>query len=268
MKIKTYKLDAFTKEQFSGNPAAVCILDKWLDERIMQQIANENNLAETAFIVQSGDTYQIRWFTPTVEVDLCGHATLAAAYVIFNYYENSKDLIQFYSPRSGQLNVEKGEKGLMVLDFPIDTIEECEPPTELVRGLKKTPIECYKGKTDYLFVYESQEEIQMITPDFSEIKKVECRGVIVTAPGEHYDFVSRFFAPQSGIEEDPVTGSAHTTLTPYWSERLKKKEFRAAQLSKRKGYLNCSLDGQRVKIGGNVVLFLKGEIEIHQNKVE
>jgi PhzF family phenazine biosynthesis protein len=262
MEINIFKLDAFTKERFSGNPAAVCILDQWLDADMMQQIASENNLAETTFVVKMQDIYHIRWFTPTVEVDLCGHATLAAAYVINNYYENNKEVIHFHSERSGPLSVIKGADGLLILDFPTDELHPCEPPVELINGLKLTPLECYKGKTDYVFVCKSQEEVTSIMPDFSEIIKAKCRGVIVTAPGENCDFVSRFFAPQSGIDEDPVTGSAHTSLTPYWSKKLEKTTLKAAQLSKRKGYLECSLKGDRVHIGGHVVLFLKGEIVI------
>ena len=262
MQINIFKLDAFTQERFTGNPAAVCVLDQWLDAGTMQQIASENNLAETAFVVKTEGLYHIRWFTPTVEVDLCGHATLAAAYVIINYYEKDRDIIQFYSERSGPLRVLKGADGLLILDFPTDELHACEPTAELMKGLKVTPLECYKGKTDYLYVCKSQEEVTSILPDFSEIAKAQCRGVIVTAPGEECDFVSRFFAPQSGIDEDPVTGSAHTTLTPYWSNKLGKTTLKAAQLSKRKGYLECSLKGDRVHIGGHVVLFLKGDIFI------
>jgi PhzF family phenazine biosynthesis protein len=262
MEINIFKLDAFTQERFSGNPAAVCVLDQWLDAETMQQIASENNLAETAFLVKVEEVYNIRWFTPTVEVDLCGHATLAAAYVIIHYYEKGSDILHFYSERSGPLRVLKGADGLLILDFPTDELRPCEAPPELVRGLKLTPLECYKGKTDYLFVCKSEAEVTAILPDFSEIVKAKCRGVIVTAPGEQCDFVSRFFAPQSGIDEDPVTGSAHTTLTPYWSNKLGKTTLKAAQLSKRKGYLECSLKGDRVHIGGHVVLFLKGEIFI------
>jgi PhzF family phenazine biosynthesis protein len=262
MKINIFKLDAFTKERFSGNPAAVCILDRWLDAGKMQQIASENNLAETAFVVKTENLYYIRWFTPTVEVDLCGHATLAAAYVIINYFKNNHEIIRFHSERSGPLSVLTAEDGLLILDFPTDEMHQCEAPAELVNGLKTTPLECYKGKTDYVFVCKSQGEVTSIIPDFSEIAKVKCRGVIVTAPGENCDFVSRFFAPQSGIDEDPVTGSAHTSLTPYWSKKLGKPQLKAAQLSKRKGYLQCSLKGDRVLIGGHVVLFLKGEIFI------
>jgi PhzF family phenazine biosynthesis protein len=262
MKINIFKLDAFTQERFTGNPAAVCVLDQWLDAGTMQQIASENNLAETAFVVKTEGLYQIRWFTPTVEVDLCGHATLAAAYVIINYYENNKNVIHFHSERSGPLSVLMGVDGLLILDFPTDELHPCEPPVELVKGLKLTPLECYKGKTDFLFVCKSQEEVTSIIPDFSEIVKAKCRGVIVTAPGEDCDFVSRFFAPQSGIDEDPVTGSAHTSLTPYWSQKLGKSQLKAAQLSKRTGYLECSLKCDRVHIGGHVVQFLKGEVFI------
>lgn len=263
MKIPIYKIDAFAENTFSGNPAAVCIMDKWIEDELMQKIAGENNLAETAFIVKNNNQFEIRWFTPTTEVDLCGHATLASAFVLFNHYNVSCNPIVFNSHRSGILKVYKEENDLLVLDFPVDDIQKCTLPKDLQNGFNITPSECYKGKTDYMLVYNSQDEIESLNPDLTKISKVKARGVIVTAPGNKVDFVSRFFAPQSGINEDPVTGSAHTSLTPYWSKRLNKETLVAMQLSQRTGNLKCQMNGDRVLIGGNAVLFLKGEIYLN-----
>ncbi|OFX83986.1 MAG: isomerase [Bacteroidetes bacterium GWF2_33_16] len=262
MIIKIFKLDAFTNELFSGNPAAVCILDYWLKDTIMQKIATENNLAETAFVVKNNESYEIRWFTPLVEVDLCGHATLAASFVLFKFYNEKSDKLRFKSIRSGELITFRGKDESIVLNFPIDAMVKCKIPKELEKGFQIKAKECFKGKTDFLLVFDKQEDIENLNPDLSEIRRVGGRGVIVTAPGKDYDFVSRFFAPQSGINEDPVTGSAHTTLTPYWANKLNKNELKALQLSERKGYLNCSLQGDRVFIAGNVVPYLSGEIII------
>ncbi|MBD1396980.1 PhzF family phenazine biosynthesis protein [Pontibacter sp. JH31] len=261
MKIKLYQIDAFTEQVFGGNPAAVCILDEWLSDTLMQQIAGENNLAETAFVVKSAENFEIRWFTPTVEVDLCGHATLAAAHVLFHYYNYPTNLINFYSTRSGLLRVTKGSDGL-TLDFPTDTFEEVDTPEVLVRAFGKRPEKAFKGKTDYLLLYTAQQDIEAMQPDLGLVATVGGRGVIVSAPGIEVDFVSRFFAPQAGIDEDPVTGSAHTTLTPVWSEKLGKKVLSAQQLSKRRGSLKCEFLGDRVKITGKAVTYLVGEIEI------
>lgn len=259
MKLKIYQIDTFTDKVFSGNPAAVCPLDKWLDPSLMQNIAMENNLAETAFYVKSGNEYQIRWFTPTVEVDLCGHATLAAAYVLFNFENHAEAEICFLSPRSGKLIVTKQGEDL-TLNFPSDAPEPVELTRELTAGFNLKPVEAYKGKTDYMLVFENELQIEELLPSIDLIAKVEARGIIVTAPGEEADFVSRFFAPQSGIDEDPVTGSAHTTLTPFWAKRLGKNELSAIQLSGRKGYLNCKYLNERVEISGQARLYLKGEI--------
>lgn len=262
MKIKIFKLDSFTNERFKGNPAAVCILEHWIDDEIMQNIAKENNLAETAFVVKNKDIFEIRWFTPLVEVDLCGHATLATAYVLFQFYNEKNNPIKFYSFRSGELNVAQNANEMLTLDFPVDKFETCQIPKELDTAFNFKAKECYRGKTDYLLIFNSQNEIVNINPNLSEIKKMDGRGVIVSAPGKDVDFVSRFFAPQSGIDEDPVTGSAHTTLTPYWANKLNKTKLKATQLSERKGYLECTLLGNRVLIGGHVVVFLEGEIII------
>lgn len=259
-KIKLFQADAFTDKIFHGNPAAVCILEEWIAAEIMQNIAAENNLAETAFIVKKENDYEIRWFTPTVEVDLCGHATLAAAHVIFEYYDYPSAIIHLNS-KSGWLSVEKkGE--FLTLDFPADTFEEVNTPPAFIKALNATPLKAYKGKTDYLLYFSTQKEIEDLQPDFILLSTVDCRGIIVTAAGTDVDFVSRFFAPQSGINEDPVTGSAHTTLIPFWNRITGKLILTAKQLSKRQGYLKCEFLGERVKITGQAVTYLQGEIEI------
>lgn len=262
MKQKIYQIDAFTEKVFGGNPAAVCIMDNWMNDQLMQQIAMENNLAETAFIVRAGEQFEIRWFTPETEVDLCGHATLASAYVLFNYFESVPDLIEFYSPRSGTLIVEKGSNGFMTMDFPKDEAIEVESSNKINEAIGATPIKTIKGKTDYLLIFNNQEEIEGISPNFHLLDQLDCRGVIVSAPGATVDFVSRFFAPQCGIPEDPVTGSAHTTLTPYWSKALGKPILSARQLSPRGGDLICEDHGERIKIAGKAMPYLVGEIEI------
>ncbi len=263
MKLKIYQIDAFADKVFSGNPAAVCILDSWLDASLMQQIAAENNLAETAFVVKDNGQYHIRWFTPEIEVDLCGHATLASAFVLFRHYNTDSETIDFYSPRSGALIVDKGHDDFYVMDFPADVIEKVESIPELNEAFGTNPLQTFKGKTDYLLIYDSQKTIENITPNFFLLDKVDARGVIISAKGENVDFVSRFFAPQSGINEDPVTGSAHTTLTPYWSKILGKNKLSAKQLSQRGGNLVCEHLGNRVKISGKAVSYLEGEIELY-----
>ncbi|MEJ8757334.1 PhzF family phenazine biosynthesis protein [Pontibacter sp. H259] len=260
-KIKLYQIDAFTDKVFGGNPAAVCVLDNWLDDDLMQRIGSENNLAETAFVAKAGDGYEIRWFTPTVEVDLCGHATLAAAYVLFNYYNHPTDVINLHSHRSGLLRVQR-RADTLTLDFPTDVYEVTDTPEVLIKAFGKTPHETYKGKTDYLLIFDSQEDVAGFNPDTNLVNSVEARGVIVSAPGNGVDFVSRFFCPQVGIVEDPVTGSAHTTLTPYWSKKLGKQVMTAKQLSARQGDLTCEYLGARVKIAGKAVTYLTGEIEV------
>lgn len=261
MKIPIYQVDAFTNERFKGNPAAVCPLDSWLPDAVMQNIAAENNLAETAYIVSSGNEYEIRWFTPTVEVDLCGHATLASAYVLFNELSFGGEQINFISHRSGPLSVTKNGS-ILALNFPVDTLSELSLSPEFAIGLSQAPVKVFKGKTDYLFVYNSEAEILALQPDFEPLKAHSVRGIIVTAPGETTDFVSRFFGPACGVNEDPVTGSAHTTLTPYWSSVLGKTELTARQLSLRTGDLTCKLVGDRVEIAGEAVLYLRGEINV------
>lgn len=272
--MRLYQLDAFTDRLFAGNPAAVVPLTDWLSDEQMQQIAAENNLAETAFYVKTDVDahYHIRWFTPTVEVDLCGHATLATGHVVF-YLEEKPDTDQiFFDSRSGSLKVCRGENGWLTLDFPIDVVQRANvQPPALMTSLGEKPLAVFKGKTDYMVVYETQDQVEALTPDFREMSTIPARGIIVTAParsasgasddtGEGVDFVSRFFGPASGIDEDPVTGSAHTTLIPYWAEQLGKTELTARQLSTRGGYLKCKLNGNRVDIAGQVQLYLKGEI--------
>jgi PhzF family phenazine biosynthesis protein len=260
LKIRLFQIDAFTDRVFGGNPAAVCPLEQWLPDKLMQQIAMENNLAETAFFVREKDRFHIRWFTPEVEVDLCGHATLATAFVIFDFEKFSGPVIEFDS-RSGLLRVTK-HGDLLTLDFPSDPPVESFAPEGLVEAMGLPPVRIYRGKTDYMLVYENAEQIENLKPNMLRIAEVEARGIIVTAPGVDVDFVSRFFAPQSGIFEDPVTGSAHTTLAPYWAERLARKELRAAQLSKRQGSLLCRLTGNRVEISGQARAYMRGEVDL------
>lgn len=262
MKQKIYQVDAFADKVFSGNPAAVCPLDKWPADAIMQKIAMENNLAETAFYIKQERHYLLRWFTPATEVDLCGHATLAAAFVLFNYEGHQGDIIHFHSPRSGELSVKK-EGNLLILNFPTDIYQPVELTKELTDGFNLMPQQAFKGKTDYLLIFENEQQIKSIVPKFDIIGKVPARGIIVSAKGNEVDFVSRFFAPQVAVNEDPVTGPAHTTLIPYWANVLKKNELSAIQLSKRKGYLQCRYLFDRVEIGGQGQIYLIGEIFIN-----
>jgi len=258
--IEFYQIDTFTDELFKGNPAGVCPLDEWIDESIMQSIAYENNLSETAFYVKSGKTFEIRWFTATTEVDLCGHATLASAFVEFNIKKNTDEKIIFNS-KSGELSVSKA-KNLLSLNFPMDKYTKIDLCTELTAPFKIKPIEAYKGGSDIMLVFENEEDIKDMLPSLEKIKNIKARGVTVTAKGGISDFVSRFFGPQSGINEDPVTGSIHTYLTPYWSKILQKTSMTAFQLSQRGGILNCKQNKDRVQISGNAILYLKGEITI------
>lgn len=261
MRQKIFQVDAFTSKLFGGNPAAVCVLDKWLSDETMQQIASENRLSETAFSVPEKDGYTIRWFTPDREVELCGHATLATAHVLFEHLGYSENLIEFFSPHSGKLLVEKTKEGL-VLDFPADEMEEIRIPYDVVKTLHASPVKAFRGKTDFMFVFAGRTEVEKMKPDFKLLAEMGGRGVIVTAPGVNVDFVSRFFAPQTGINEDPVTGSAHTTLTPYWSATLGRKKLKAMQVSERGGELICEDLGERIKITGRAVTYLEGEIFI------
>jgi PhzF family phenazine biosynthesis protein len=258
--IPFYQVDAFTSKVFSGNPAGVCLLEEPLEDEVMQQIAAENNLAETAFIRIDLKPYQIRWFTPTVEVDLCGHATLASAYVLFNE-KNVKEIIRFQSLRSGELTVTKNEDRL-TLDFPIDKIIPIGIKNEWIEAIGSPILEAYTGRTDLILRVENEAIVKAIQPDFESIKRWPYVGVIITAEGTDVDFVSRFFGPAVGINEDPVTGSAHTSLVVFWSKKLKKTKLSARQESKRQGNLLCEINGERALITGNAQLYLKGKIYV------
>jgi PhzF family phenazine biosynthesis protein len=260
MKIPIYQVDAFTDHLFGGNPAAICPLEDWLTDEQMQKIAMENNLAETAFIVNDDSGYHIRWFTPTIEVKLCGHATLASAHVLFNHLGYDADQLIFHS-KSGPLKVTRQPDGYMTLDFPasVPTLVK-DVPRGIFEGLGINPVPVFKTAFDYMVVLSSQKMIEGLTPDFKVLMQVDCRGIITTAKGDEADFVSRCFFPQSGIDEDPVTGSAHTSTVPYWAAQLGKTTLSAVQLSKRRGYLACELAGDRVLMTGKAVDYLKGEI--------
>ncbi len=259
MKLKLYQIDAFTNKIFAGNPAAVCPLDSWLPDQIMQSIAIENNLSETAFFIPTEDGFHLRWFTPKTEVDLCGHATLASAYVLFNFLNYSADKIRFQT-REGALFVERQAEEL-IMDFPTKTPVRCEMPELMTKALGVEPLDLYTNE-DYVALLASEADVKAINPDFNTMREIDTRGIIITAPGEKVDFVSRFFAPNFGINEDPVTGSAHCVLTPFWAERLNKTSLTAKQVSKRGGDLKCELAGERVKIIGSAVLYMQAEIEI------
>ena len=260
MGIPLYIVDAFTEKKFGGNPAAVCPLTDWLDDKTLQSIAEENNLSETAFFVREENAFKLRWFTPKVEVSICGHATLASAYVLFEHlkYDNSQIIFQ---TKSGPLAVKKDADRLL-MDFPAYKPVPVSPPDQLIQGLGSKPLQVLRSPETYLAVYENEEDILSIVPDFSVIEKLDMRCVIVTAEGSQSDFVSRFFAPQVGILEDPVTGSAHCTLIHYWAEKLNKTSLYAIQLSKRRGELYCEFLDSRVSIGGRAVTYALGEIDV------
>ncbi len=260
MQLPIYVVDAFTDKLFGGNQAAVCPLQDWLPDELMQQLAAENNLSETAFFVQKGpDDYHIRWFTPEFEIDLCGHATLATAYIIFNELKLSEDHIVF-NCKSGRLDVKK-RGDLIELNFPSRMPVVSDAPDGLLKGVNIQPQQVLKAR-DYFLVYASEEEVLQIVPDFNYWNQLNVVGVIVTAKGKEVDFVSRFFVPNSVIGEDPVTGSAHSSLIPYWSKELGKEVLTAHQISKRGGVLYCEDKGDRVIMAGNGVLYSKGEFYI------
>lgn len=280
--MQIYQIDAFAKDFFQGNPAAVVPLQEWLPDDLMQRIAMENNLAETAFFVPEGENYVIRWFTPTVEVALCGHATLASGLVLFEHLGYKGDLIRFRSLKSGILEVSRGRgpaagvsgagksaagaagsaPGLLTLNFPAGAPQPVDPASlgVIFEGLGLPPQPLFKGPFDYMVVLDNPEAVAALQPDFRRLAAAPGRGVVVTAPGDESDFVSRCFFPQSGIDEDPVTGSAHTMLVPYWAERLGKQRLSAIQLSARRGWLDCQLAGDRVYLSGYAKTFMKGEI--------
>ena len=260
MKLQLFQADAFASSLFKGNPAAVVPLTEWLTDELMQQIAVENNLSETAFFVPENDHFRIRWFTPKSEVNLCGHATLATAHILFNEMNFPGELISF-SSKSGILTVRKIEDKLQ-LDFPADFVFLADLNPEFSRALGAQPMAVFKGRTDDLLLFESEEIIRNMNPNFHLLKQTDARGIMVTSTGDEVDFVSRFFAPGVGIDEDPVTGSAHTSLIPFWSWRLSKKEMTALQLSERGGQLWCTMADERVLIAGKAVTYLRGEIEV------
>ena len=257
MVIPIFQVDAFTARVFSGNPAAVCPLREWISDEAMQLIAQENNLSETAFFAPEGRNYRIRWFTPEEEVELCGHATLATAFVIFTELDPGSTKVVFES-LSGPLTVEKkGE--LLSMDFPSQPPVPCTAPEGLVEGLGKKPVEVLRS-ADYFVVYENEQDILDLNPRMDLLRAIDLRGVIATAPGNAADFVSRFFAPRLGIDEDPVTGSAHCALTPYWAKSLGKDGLIARQVSRRGGELYCCDKGERVTISGRAAKYLQGSI--------
>lgn len=258
MKQSYYEVSAFTTNPFGGNPAGVCPLESWLPDETLQGIAANNNLAETAFTVPRGDDFELRWFTPTIEMDLCGHATLAAAFVLFSERGLGGDELRFHT-RSGLLTVTR-EKEMLTLDFPSRPAAPCAVPDALIRGLGATPKKVFKSR-DYLAVFTNEAEVRALKPDFAMLKTLDCLGIIATAPGTDCDFVSRFFAPSAGVDEDPVTGSAHCTLIPYWAERSGKTKLSARQVSQRGGELSCDLRGNRVLISGKAIVYLRGSIE-------
>lgn len=259
MSIPYYQVDAFTGSLFSGNPAGVCLLADWLPDPVLQSIAAENNLAETAFAVHRGSDFDLRWFTPVLEVDLCGHATLASAHVIFRHLGHRDSVVKFQT-RSGLLTVTR-QNDLLTLDFPARPAAPCPAPADLIKGLGCAPMYTAKSR-DYLVVLETEQAIRDLRPDMAALRQLDCLGTIVTAPGEHCDFVSRFFAPRAGVPEDPVTGSAHCTLIPYWAQRLGRSQLRAMQLSRRGGELFCENHGQRVGIGGRAVTYSSGFLHV------
>jgi PhzF family phenazine biosynthesis protein len=260
MRIPIHQVDAFTSQLFHGNPAAVCPLASWLDDATLQSIAAENNLSETAFLVGGNGAYEIRWMTPTREVDLCGHATLASAFVLFVEAEKGRDELVFQS-KGGELRVRR-EDDLLTLDFPARPPQPMTAGEDLLEGLGRPAREVWGAARDYLAVFESEDEVRRLAPDFERLSRLDGRAVIVTAPGTRVDFVSRFFAPTFGIPEDPVTGSSHCTLVPFWSRRLGKKRLHALQVSPRGGELFCEDRGDRVAISGRAVRYLQGTIEV------
>jgi len=265
--VEYHIIDAFTDKLFGGNPAGVCLLDKWLPDDVLQNIAMENNLSETAFLVKQKDYYDLRWFTPGIEVNLCGHATLASAFVLFDDTERAAGKLEFKTA-SGILSVTK-QDGLLYLDFPSKPVTPCPVYNTFEKALGVKPSAAYKAM-DFLVLLDSEETLRSINPDFFTLAQIKSEagldtddfGIIVTANGESCDFVSRFFAPHVGIGEDPVTGRAHCSLTPFWSGRLGKTKLVARQLSRRGGLLFCEDCGERIKIGGSAVRYLKGEIKL------
>jgi PhzF family phenazine biosynthesis protein len=262
MRLSVFHVDAFTAKRFRGNPAAVCPLTGWLDDDLLQAVAAENNLSETAFFVPFGDGYELRWFTPRREAKLCGHATLASAFVLLRILETERDSVRFQTRFSGLLTVSR-DGDMLAMDFPALAPWTCAtPPARLVEGLGRTPVAVVQIEDIYFAVYEQEEEVRGIHPDFRLLEKLHPAGVAITAPGEDADFVSRYFAPSYGVPEDSVTGSTHCSLAPYWGQRLGKTSLHARQISERGGELWCEVKGERVILKGNAVLTLRGELVI------
>ena len=259
MKLPIYQVDAFAKHVFEGNPAAVCPLKTWLADDVLQAIAAENNLSETAFYVMTSQGFHIRWFTPSCEVDLCGHATLATAHIIFNEFNYPQPSISFES-RSGILTVTKKDT-LLVMNFPAQPPTPCDLPADIEKAFGTKPIKCLKA-ADYILVFENEEDIFNAKPELALLKNIDLRGVMITAKSDNYDFILRFFAPKYGIDEDPVTGSAYTQLVPYWQDKLGKTTLHAKQVSKRGGEVFCEYLHDRISIAGSAVNYLQGEISI------
>ena len=259
--IPIFQADAFTDTLYGGNPAAVCPLNEWLPAPEMQKIAAENNLAETAFFIPQGNDFELRWFTPELEIDLCGHATLASAHILFKELGYEGEEIRFHTLKAGTLTVSR-TGDLYTLDFPSRIAEPADTPAGLIEALGGgQPLEVLRSR-DYMLIYSTEAEIRALKPDYNALAKIDALGIIVTAPGDNSDFVSRFFAPAAGINEDPVTGSAHCNLIPYWAGKLGKNELYAFQVSARLGELWCELKGDRVLMSGKAVTYLKGEIYV------
>jgi len=259
MKQKIYQIDAFATKTFEGNPAMVCPLESWLSDETMQQIAQENNLSETAFFIQEDEIYHLRWFTPTSEVEMCGHATLACAYVLFECMDYDEKTIRF-STKSRELKVWK-EQNHYVMDFPIQAIETCDILEQIENAFGVKPFVTF-ASMDYIVVFENEEDVVNAKPNLALLKALDLRGVCITSKSKKYDFVTRFFAPKIGVDEDPVTGSAFTQLVSYWAEELGKDVFHAKQVSNRGGEVHCVVKEDRVQISGEAVLYLEGWIEV------
>src|SRR4030042_5125127 len=261
MRLPLYQVDAFASEVFLGNPAAVCLLDRWIDDSTLQAVAAENNLSETAFLVRNAKGVDLRWFTPVTEVSVCGPATLASAFVLFSCQKWPEGHIRFQTRKSGEIVVSRRDD-FLEMDFPAKPAYVQPPPAGLNEALRVTPQEVLGSAEDLLVVLDSERTVKAVQPDFFALERVACRGTIITARGDRSDFVSRFFAPRVGLPEDPVTGSAHCVLIPYWAGVLRKKDLHAFQVSKRGGELFCTHAGERVKISGKAALYLEGMITI------
>lgn len=260
MQLEMFQVDAFSAKPFGGNPAAVIVLDGWLPDALMQRIAEENNLSETAYVVRNGEGFDLRWFTPTVEVDLCGHATLAAAWVLFEQLGEQAEVLRF-NTRSGELRVSRGADGMLAMDFPAKVPVQVGLPGSLLEALGLSEAQALYRTDDYVLVVEDAALLDTLQPDFAALSAFDVRGIAVTAPGRGFDFVTRWFGPNVGVNEDPVTGSAHTSLAPYWAERLGKRSLRCEQGGARRGQLQCEVPGNgRVIISGQVALYLRGTV--------